>query len=316
MDNLYNQIKDFGKVRTDEPFAKHNKIGLGGNVNYFAFVDNIEELVELLKFLDAGGHEHFVYGIGDNILVGSQGFRGIAIKLEANNKKVQGNKVVCEAGADIEKVSQFSMQNNLSGFEWGVGGFGSIAGAVYNQEMIDNHSLEDIIESIKIYNNQEVFDLATVNFDELEQILHEDNAVILELTLRLEKDDISVDKNLEYVRYKNENFPNMKPYLGPLFKNITLEEIEDSSIENSQFDLDPKGRVEPKKIIQYDLIDKTSQGPLEIFKDNNNFIIRDQKGGSPEDALALIENIEQSVYDNFKLELKRRVGLVGEFNNY
>lgn len=315
MKDLYAEIKEFGKVRTDEPFFKHNKIGIGGTVKYYIFIDNPENMVALLNFLDRRGGDYFVFGKGHNILVGSMGFEGIAIEFDADEVKVEDGKVVAEAGADAEKVAQFAMRNQFSGFEWGVGTFGSIAGAIYHDIVLDTHAIEEVIHSLRVYQNGEDIELTGIEVDNISELAQKKDVVILEVTLNLTKGEVSVEDNLQYVQLKDENYPTMQPCIGPIFKSIPAKKVKESQITNIQLDVDPKGRIMPDKLIRPELIEESKVGPLTLFEKNNNFLIRTAEGGSPEQILQLIENIEQSLYDNFGVSLDRRIGMVGGFNN-
>ena len=83
--DLYKQLKQFGKVKVKEPLSKHTTFKIGGPADYFVIINNNDDLVGLLKFLDGEGVEYFILGGGSNVLVSDSGFEGVVVQFKNNN---------------------------------------------------------------------------------------------------------------------------------------------------------------------------------------------------------------------------------------
>ncbi|PSO45481.1 MAG: hypothetical protein BRC22_00840, partial [Parcubacteria group bacterium QH_9_35_7] len=99
MDRMYKLLNNYGKVRSEEPMDKHTSIECGGVVNYLVFVNQKENLIELLSELDSSGINYIVIGEGNNILVSEAGFDGIVIKNETKDIEVKKNELHIQSGA-------------------------------------------------------------------------------------------------------------------------------------------------------------------------------------------------------------------------
>ncbi|PJC53759.1 MAG: UDP-N-acetylenolpyruvoylglucosamine reductase, partial [Candidatus Magasanikbacteria bacterium CG_4_9_14_0_2_um_filter_41_10] len=117
MQDLYKKFKDYGKVKLNEPLAKHTTFKIGGPASFFVTVTETEKLVELLKFLDGKGIEYFIHGGGSNTLASDAGYVGVVIDIKTRNTEVDGDVFMAEAGCQTVVVAQKSMSAGLTGFE-------------------------------------------------------------------------------------------------------------------------------------------------------------------------------------------------------
>ena len=316
MEYLYDEINKYGKVRSDEAMSKHTTIQIGGPVDYFMFVETEEDLVNLLQVLDGDGVGYFIFGRGGNVLVSDQGYKGIAIKYEDNEMKIEDNKLIVDAGADIVKTAQYAMRNNLTGLEFGIGTRGSIGGVVCHNDIILDTEVSDLIHSLKIYKDGEVLDYSKeeCRFDHDDFILDQPGVVLLEVVFDLEKseENDSGEKTMKYIHYKNNNLPLSHPYIGPIFKKIPKEKVNlDWFSEEVKETFEKKDMIQPEKVIQLtNLIEQEVNGAK--LAETQNYIINEEMA-KPNDIYRLIENIEQSVYDEYEIELKREVRVLGSF---
>ena len=91
MDEIYQQLKKYGKVRLNEPMSKHTTFKIGGPARYFVIIEETSKLVELLQYLDGEGVDHFVIGGGSNTLVNEEGYEGVVIKMKDSEIKIEGD---------------------------------------------------------------------------------------------------------------------------------------------------------------------------------------------------------------------------------
>ncbi|MDD4477353.1 MAG: hypothetical protein PHY40_04370, partial [Patescibacteria group bacterium] len=51
MDELYKKLKEYGRVRVNEPMARHTNFKIGGPAAFFVEAKETEKIVGLLNFL-------------------------------------------------------------------------------------------------------------------------------------------------------------------------------------------------------------------------------------------------------------------------
>ena len=122
MDEIYKKLKDFGKVKLNEPMSKHTTFKIGGPARYFVVVEETEKLVDLLNYLSQKGIEYYVLGGGSNILFQDEEYDGVAIQVKSQKSKViptghqyslKSQVIEVEAGALLGAVMGLAMQNGM-----------------------------------------------------------------------------------------------------------------------------------------------------------------------------------------------------------
>ncbi len=119
-------------VEHDYPLSGLTTIRTGGPADYFARAGSFERLSELLSWARASGLEVGVVGSGSNLLVADDGFRGLAMKLDADLAMIEadGPRLLCGGGARLPQVAARAARLGLSGIEFGVNIPGTVGGAV------------------------------------------------------------------------------------------------------------------------------------------------------------------------------------------
>ena len=241
--DLYKKLKEFGKVKINEPLSKHTTFKIGGPADFFVIVDSTDKLVELLNFLIGEGIEYFLIGGGSNMLVSDEGFLGVVIST-INNKQItiEDEVVVVEAGATTALVAQESMRNNLTGFEWGVGVPGTIGGAVRGNAGATGSEIKDTLKKVEVYRDGEVIELDNKDckFGYRNSIFKHNTDIILRVYLRLEKSQNKVNGEaredalgykelmkiaLGHLQYRNKTQPQGYSSTGCIFKNFTISGV-------------------------------------------------------------------------------------------
>jgi UDP-N-acetylenolpyruvoylglucosamine reductase len=119
-------------VEREYPLSRLTTVRTGGPADFFARPNNEQELVELLAWADRVGAQVGVIGSGSNLLVGDDGFRGLAIKLagELAEFEREGERLVAGGGARLPSAAARAASWGLSGLEFGINIPGTVGGAV------------------------------------------------------------------------------------------------------------------------------------------------------------------------------------------
>ncbi len=77
--DVLKEIARNSKIKKDEPMSLHTTFRIGGPADFYIETAYIEELVNIIKYLQKEGCQYFVMGNGSNLLVHDEGYRGIVV---------------------------------------------------------------------------------------------------------------------------------------------------------------------------------------------------------------------------------------------
>ena len=118
-------IKEFKKKNNSEIFfdfnvKKLNWFNIGGKSKIFYKPKNLIELKDFLKMY-SNRSKVFVLGAGSNVLFKDSIYEGVIIKLGSNFSsisKLDNDKIIAGSSCSQKKVSEFAMENDITGFEF------------------------------------------------------------------------------------------------------------------------------------------------------------------------------------------------------
>lgn len=128
-----------GEVRFDCRLAPYTSFAIGGPADALVLVQNKETLVTLLEFLQDSLLPWRVIGRGSNLLVGDDGYRGVAVVLKGDfarigtPEQIAGDifRLPVGAGCSVTRLNTHCCRLGLTGAEFSYGIPGSVGGAVF-----------------------------------------------------------------------------------------------------------------------------------------------------------------------------------------
>lgn len=134
------------EYREKEPLKDHTSFRIGGPAEIMLFPKSTEEIAEAIRLL----HEKckiFVIGKGSNLLAADEGFDGVILLLGQNFSSitVEGDLLICEAGATMAQACQMALQNSLTGLEFSWGIPGSVGGGAYMNAGAYGGEYQDVV---------------------------------------------------------------------------------------------------------------------------------------------------------------------------
>lgn len=122
-----------GKVRRDEPLARHTSYRIGGPADWFAQPETVAELGALLRAAAEAGVGVTLVGGGSNMLVGDGGVRGLVVKLGRGFRRATWRADGVRAGAAVQlgRLARDSAARGLAGLEHAEGIPGTVGGALF-----------------------------------------------------------------------------------------------------------------------------------------------------------------------------------------
>ena len=223
---LRDLLKDFGDdVQFDYDLKKKNWFNIGGKSKIFFKAKNLKELLKFLKKLD-NKEKIFIIGAGSNLLITDDIYDGVVIKLSNhfNNISLLGEDVIIAGSAVLDKsLSNFAMQNNLSGFEFLSCIPGTVGGGIKMNAGCFGKEFKDIlisVQAIDFNGNVKTIPSKEIKFDYRNNDLSED-LIFVSASFKGKKSN-SKKINDEMKRLKEEkdkNQPTQIKTSGSTFKN-------------------------------------------------------------------------------------------------
>ena len=299
IDYLKNLLYEFGEnVRFEHNLKKKNWFNIGGNSKVFYKADNLKDLVKFLKKIN-NNEKLFLLGAGSNTLISDKLFDGVVIKLgnHFNNISLLGEDIVIAGSAVLDRaLSDFAIDNNLSGFEFLSCIPGTIGGGIRMNAGCFGKEFKDILLSVQVIDksgNIKTIQAKDIRFEYRKNDLPEDSiflsASFKGIKTKADKIKIEVDK-LKTMKEKNQ--PLRTKTSGSTFKN-------------------PVGQTDKKvwQLIKESVSLEKSFGDACISEKHCNFFVN--KGDAKfDDMKKLIEFVSESVFNKTGIKLEKEIKIL------
>ena len=227
---LKNLLDEFGQsVKYEHDLKKKNWFNIGGKSKVFYKADNLKELVNFLKKLN-NKEKIFILGAGSNTLISDKFFDGVVIKLSKNfnNISLLDENIIIAGSAVLDNsLSDFAMNNNLSGFEFLSCIPGTIGGGIKMNAGCFGKEFKDILLSIQAIDkkgNVITIPSKDIIFEYRKNNLSKD-LIFLSASFKGTKDDATNIRNQvnKLKTEKEKNQPTRIKTSGSTFKNPILQ---------------------------------------------------------------------------------------------
>ena len=278
-----------GKISYKYNLKSINWFNIGGVVEAFFKPKNLNDLVNLRKNIKKEKKLHII-GAGSNLLISDKGIDGIVIKLGtdfSNISKIDDTTLIAGASTIDRKLSEYAMENEISGFEFLSCIPGTIGGGIKMNSGCFENEFKDIIISVQALDeNGKILSIPKekIKFSYRKTNL-DPNLIFLSATFQGQKGNKNTikEKIISFKEKKTKSQPSKIKTGGSTFKN---------PIDQTQ-----------KKV--WELIDSSVDknikfGDAMISKKHSNFFIN-EKNASFEDMNNLINFV--------KYEVKKKTGI-------
>ena len=206
-----------------------NWFNIGGKAKVFYKAENLKELITFLRKLN-NKERIFILGAGSNILIPDSLFDGIVIKLSKNfnNISLLGEDTIIAGSAVLDKsLSDFAMNNDLSGFEFLSCIPGTIGGGIKMNAGCFGREFKDILLSVqvidKVGNVRKILS-KNIEFEYRKNNLS-DNLIFLSASFKGQKSNkLKISSEIKKLKtLKEKNQPTRVKTSGSTFKNPIFE---------------------------------------------------------------------------------------------
>ncbi len=209
----------------EHDLKKKNWFNIGGKSKVFFKPQSLKDLVEFLKIIN-NQEKIFILGAGSNILIPDGIFDGVVIKLGknfGNISKHSENLIIAGSSASDKALSEFAMENSISGLEFLSCIPGSVGGGIKMNAGCFDKEFKDILVSVQAIDkkgNMITIPKKNINFEYRKSNLSDD-LVFLSATFKgqVGKFESIKKKMLDLKDRKEKTQPTKIKTSGSTFKN-------------------------------------------------------------------------------------------------
>ncbi|MGH7677637.1 MAG: UDP-N-acetylmuramate dehydrogenase [Gemmatimonadaceae bacterium] len=290
------------------PLAPYTTFKIGGPADLFYEARSADELAKAVTAARGLGIDHFVLGLGANVLFGDGGFRGLIIRNASNAFafSAEGN-LRAESGVVMKELIQESAQLGWSGLEHYVGIPSTVGGAIWQNlhflspapERARTMFIAEVFDSCEILSEEgdrRTVDAGYVQFGYDDSVFHHRRDVVLAATFRLKRGDPGDMQRImqENLSWRGGKHPWLEwhPSVGSIFKKIE--------------------GVGAGRLIDQCGMKGFTVGGAQISHIHANIVVN-VGGATAKDVMAVIHEAQRNVQERFNQRLEPEIGFVGEF---
>ena len=230
IDKLKTLLNGFGDdVIFEQDLKKKNWFNIGGKSKVFYKANSLKDLVNFLKKIE-NKEKLFILGAGSNTLITDNLFDGVVIKLSKNfnNISLLGEDIIIAGSAVSDNsLSNFALNNNLSGFEFLSCIPGTIGGGIKMNAGCFGKEFKDILLSIQAIDksgNVVTIPSKEIKFEYRKNNLSED-LIFLSASFKGKKSQKKLigDEINRLKEKKEKNQPTRIKTSGSTFKNPIMQ---------------------------------------------------------------------------------------------
>jgi UDP-N-acetylmuramate dehydrogenase len=282
----------------DHDIKKKNWFNIGGKTKLFFKADTLKNLTNFIKKINKE-EKIFVLGAGSNTLFTDGGYDGVVIKLSKNFNnisKLSDEVIIAGSSVTDKRLSEFAMENNLTGFEFLSCIPGTIGGGIKMNAGCFQNEFKDIIISVQALNRDG--QIITIPSSKIEFNYRKNN---------LSKDLIFLSASFKGTKGNKDDIKLlMKKY------KFQKESAQPTKIKTSGSTFkNPINQTNKKvwELIKESVSLDTSFGDAAISEKHCNFFIN--KGNASFNEMKnLIKFVSKKVYENTGIKIETEIEIV------
>ncbi|MFH1611200.1 MAG: UDP-N-acetylmuramate dehydrogenase [Patescibacteria group bacterium] len=308
------------RLKENEPLSKHLVFRVGGPAKWFVEVRAVGELTEVMKIAKDNEIDWVVLGGGSNAIASDQGYDGIVIKIGMQEIKIDGQKVIVDAGLPSVALARKASDVGLTGLEWMASLPGTVGGAIRGNAGCFGGEAHNHLTAVNVLRAGDVkrVEARDLIFGYRHSTFKDENCkdIILSAEFTLESSDPSVvkEKMALILDKRSTSQPLACGTAGCTFKNYEIKDEQEKSRLEDQTEI-PKEMLESSKVSAGWLIDSldlkgTRIGNAHISENHANFIINDGQA-TASDIVQLISLVKTKVRDVYNIQLEEEIEYIG-----
>jgi UDP-N-acetylmuramate dehydrogenase len=296
------------RIGRDVPLAPYTTFKIGGPADLFYEARSADELAKAVTVAREAQINHFVLGLGANVLIGDRGFRGLIIRNASSHYQFDADgHLRSESGVIMKDLIQESVHRGWSGLEHYVGIPSTVGGAIWQNlhflspapERERTMFIAEIFESCEILSEEgerKTVGPDYVKFGYDDSVFHHRRDIVLTATFRLTRGDMAgmqkvMQENLSW-RGGKHPWLDWHPSVGSIFKKIE--------------------GVGAGRLIDQCGLKGYRIGDAQISHIHANILVNLGQATAA-DVRQLIAKAQEAVKTKFNQNLETEIGFIGEF---
>lgn len=280
-------------IKENVDMKEYTSFKTGGIAKLMIEPSTPAEVAGVLRELKNKNMDYYVLGNGSNLLVNDEGITKPIVHIGKlmSDIKVDGDRIICRAGALLSAVAQTACKNSLTGMEFAHGIPGSIGGAVCMNAGAYGGEMKDIVDWIDYASaTGEVYrmDCDSANFSYRKSFFSDKDYIVVQVCVKLNygKEEEIREKMKELGKKRRDKQPLEYPSAGSAFKR-------------------PEGYFAAALIEEAGLKGESVGGAV-VSEKHSGFIVN-KGGATTKDILLLMERVKKVVYEKSGVVLEPEV---------
>jgi UDP-N-acetylmuramate dehydrogenase len=295
--------------------SRHTRFGIGGPADVFVEAASEAAFAQALQVSQASGASYSVIGDGTNLVVSDEGFDGIVLRLAAKAIHRDGATVHAEAGAELQSLVDYCIDEGLRGLETMTGIPGSVGAAVYGNAGAYGHSIDERVHRVRFLEGASVrsFVPAECQFHYRESIFKDHKTwIILAVELSMTPASAAELRQTadEIFKIRLAKYPATMKCAGSIFKNLILAELPESVRRQIPERVVREGKAPSAYFLEQIGAKGMRVGGIHVADYHAN-LIYNTGNGTARELCQLIGDLKSRVRQQFGLELEEEVQYVG-----
>ncbi len=285
-------------AQPDYPLARECSFRLGGPAQYFCAPQDPEALRDTLAVIRDFGLKVILLGGGANLLFRDEGFPGVVISTKHLTAiRAEADSLLrVEAGVSNTALTEFALQNALSGFEWAAGLPGTVGGGVFMNAKCYGSAFSEVVTRVTALSS--TGDWIQLSAEECRfayksSVFQIQPYIITEVLLHLASGDREmICQRVGEIQADRKNKGQfLFPSAGCAFKNNYASGQSAGAL------------IEACGLKGHQL------GGVRVFEQHANFIVNTGQGRT-RDVIDLLKLIEQAVWEKHHIRLEPEIRVV------
>ncbi|MBR3382101.1 MAG: UDP-N-acetylmuramate dehydrogenase [Clostridia bacterium] len=280
--------------RTDATGRDSTTFKVGGPLALLAEPSDAASAEKLISYITEKEIPYYIIGNGSNLLIPDEGVDKLFIRFagELADFRIEGNELICGAGASMASAAKRSVAEGLMGLEWAAGIPGTVGGAVAMNAGAYGGEIKQVLKEVTV-----------IEGGKLKTVKAEDSAMgyrrsaysfpgmtVLEAVFSLRPDDGGAASRMEdYSRRRREKQPLSYPSAGSTFKR-------------------PEGHF-AGALIEKAGLKGFSVGGAQVSEKHAGFVIN-TGNATASDVMEVIRSVRQAVFESEGVMLEPEVKIL------
>lgn len=295
-------------VKTNEPMCHHTSLRIGGPSELFLEIDQIEELIKVVKLLQARSQPFIILGASTKTLFPTGVTHGVVIKnncrtfeMMSMKGQIRNGKIAfddallyADSGTMMNQIVRYTLDQSFGGLEHALGLPGTVGGAIAT-DAYHPKTGEHVLDSVKtvtiLDSNGEIKEVDSTYFK-----TDKKKCIILQVVFKIHTGDKKTlwERADKAVAYRSEHLPQ-GTMIGPVF--------EDISIADAMTIPTPNYTTSPSFLIKKVGHSISETGNVHVWEKDANYLCIEGEITSDQ-ILSCIKKIQHEVYATFKIQLE------------